>query len=89
MTPPTDTTITTEEDDEEKKAIAKQAKRERILEIVAAVGTTATAAGLSVLNPLAIPVAFGGLIQTINACFSKKRQTDEHRRPETYQELAP
>ncbi len=37
-----------------------------------AVGTTATAAGLAVLNPLAIPVAFEGLIQLINACFNRR-----------------
>ena len=47
-------------------------KREKILGIMSALGTTATAAGLSVINPLAIPVAFGGLINLINACFSRR-----------------
>lgn len=59
----------------EKQIMEKEkakAKREKVLEILGAVGTTATAAGLSVINPLAIPVAFSGLINLINACFSRR-----------------
>ena len=51
-------------------------KREKVLEVFSALGTTATAAGLSVINPLAIPVAFGGLVGLINMCFSKKGKND-------------
>ena len=47
-------------------------KRDKILGVLSALGTTATAAGLSVINPLAIPVAFGGLIDLINACFNRR-----------------
>ena len=47
-------------------------KRDKILGVMGALGTTATAAGLSVINPLAIPVAFGGSINLINACFSHR-----------------
>ena len=50
----------------------KKAKREKILQILGAVGTTATAAGVSVINPIAIPIAFSGLIGLINACFSSR-----------------
>lgn len=52
-------------------------KRGQRLEILGAVGTTATAAGLAVLNPLAIPVAFEGLIRLINACFSRRDRAKE------------
>lgn len=52
-------------------------KRGQRLEILGAVGTTATAAGLAVLNPLAIPVAFEGLIRLVNACFSRRDRTKE------------
>lgn len=55
--------------EQRQKAIIKRAK---ILEILGAVGTTATAAGISVINPLAIPVAFGGLVQLLNVCFSRR-----------------
>ncbi len=61
-----------------------KAKRERRLEIMGALGTTATAVGLAVINPLAIPVAFGGLISVINACFSRRDERGLERQPESY-----
>ncbi|KAF7507829.1 hypothetical protein GJ744_009993 [Endocarpon pusillum] len=63
-------------------------KREKYLSIFGAVGTTATAAGLSVINPLAIPVAFAGLVGIINACFTRREANDLERRPEVYQDIA-
>jgi hypothetical protein len=74
------------------KAIAEKEekakiKRQRVLEIAGAIGTTATAAGLSVLNPLAIPVAFGGLISLINACFSRNEKHSLEQDPDTYRVL--
>lgn len=61
-------------DDAAERALKIQ-KRGQRLEILGAVGTTATAAGLAVINPLAIPVAFEGLIHLINACFSRRDRT--------------
>lgn len=62
------------------KQIAEKEKtkmrRAKVLEIFGAVGTTATAAGLSVINPLAIPVAFAGLINIINSCFNRRDRHD-------------
>lgn len=70
-----------------KKEKSRQ-RREKALRIFGAVGTTATAAGLSVINPLAIPVAFGGLIGIINACFARREANDLNRRPEVYEDLS-
>lgn len=63
-------------DDAAERALKIQ-KRGQRLEIFGAVGTTATAAGLAVINPLAIPVAFEGLIRLINACFSRRDRAKE------------
>ena len=68
------------EDDAAERALKIQ-KRGQRLEILGAVGTTATAAGLAVLNPLAIPVAFEGLIRLINACFSRRKEVNLNQDP--------
>lgn len=65
-----------QKDDAAERALKIQ-KRGQRLEILGAVGTTATAAGLAVLNPLAIPVAVEGLIRLINACFSRRDRAKE------------
>ena len=79
------------EQEDRMKEEVKAAKREKRLEIAGAVGTTAVAVGLSVINPLAIPVAFGGLVSIINACFARKKPPPAEPlrvNPDTYQSFA-
>ena len=79
----------TKEPTSEEQQLAKAAKREKYIQIATAVGETATAAGLSVINPLAIPVAFGGLVKLLNACFASKNPARQPLlEPDKAQELA-
>ena len=52
-------------------------KKEKWLAIVDAGATTVAAVGLSVINPLAIPVAVGGGIRLINEFFRKTKKEKE------------
>jgi hypothetical protein len=56
---------------------ASKTKKEKWLAIVDAGATTAAAVGLSIINPLAIPVAVGGGIRLINEFFRKTKKEKE------------
>jgi len=60
-----------------KEKEASKTKKEKWLAIVDAGATTAAAVGLSVINPLAIPVAVGGGIRLINEFFRKTKKEKE------------
>lgn len=57
------------------KQVAKT-KKEKWLAVLSATGTTAAAAGLSVINPLAIPVAINGVLGIISALWPSKGNAD-------------
>jgi hypothetical protein len=60
-----------------KEKDAAKTKKEKWLAIVDAGATTAAAVGLSIINPLAIPVAVGGGIRLINEFFRKPKKEEE------------
>jgi hypothetical protein len=65
-----------------KEKEASKTKKEKWLAIVDAGATTAAAIGLSVINPLAIPVAVGGGIRLINEFFRKTKKEKEEEEEE-------
>ena len=72
---------TQEQRDRSQKQIAEKmaakTKKEKWMNILSSAGTIAAAGGLSLINPLAIPVAINSTIALLNAIFSKSKAPAE------------